>query len=213
MGCREAATAEKSKNSAKAIPATPKSDRSNWKKGVPVVLVALGIFLGQAYVFQVFRVTSGSMAPTLVPEDFVLLSRLVYHLHPPRRGDLILFHYPQGGAHSFLKRIIGLPGETIEARNGEFWVNGSMLPWQEAHVEPTEELAALNLPPVHIPAGHLFVLGDNPSTSLDSRFWGTVDIHEVVGKALLICWSHGARWWDLRWHRIGRWLPSPGNTR
>ncbi len=153
------------------------------------------------------------MAPTLLPEDFVLVNRLVYHLHPPRRGDLIVFHYPQAGGHSFLKRIIGLPGDTIEERNGEFWVNGSTLPWQEAHVEPTEELAALNLSPLHIASGHFFVLGDNPSTSLDSRFWGTVDMHEVVGKALLICWSHRARWWDLRWHRIGRWLPPPGNAR
>ncbi len=165
-------------------------------------------FLLHAYAFQVFVVPTASMAPTLRPEDAVLVNRLSYEFAPPRRGDLIVFHYPQAAGRSFLKRVVGVPGDTIEERNGRFWVNGTPLrPWLNAQADTQGAGTPLSMPPLRVPTDQFFVLGDNPVTSLDSRFWGTVNIHEVVGKALLILWSHGAHWWDVRWHRIGRWLP------
>ncbi len=169
-------------------------------------LAAVLILFGQVYVFLVFPVASRSMAPTLLPEVFVLVNRLAYHMRSPRRGDLIAFRYPQATEQIFLKRIIAVSGDTIEARNGQLWVNGSPLEGPGMPV-PAEAVAAPAGFPRRLPRGELFVLGDNPATSLDSRAWGTVKLHDVLGKAQLICWSHGPQWWDIRWHRIGQWLP------
>ena len=173
--------------------------------GVAAALAVLLTFLGQVYVFQVFPVASRSMAPTLLPDDVVLVNRLVYHLRLPRRGDVIVFRYPQGGDRRFLKRVIAVPGDTIEEQNGQLWVNGS-LAGPEAQPQLSKTVGASENLPQRVPAGEFFVLGDNPGMSLDSRFWGTVKIHDVVGKALLICWSYGPQWWHVHWHRLGRWL-------
>ncbi len=168
-------------------------------------IAALLIFLLQAYAFELFVIPSRSMAPTLRRGDVVLVDRLTYEFNGPRRGDLMVFHFPQADDQSFLKRVIGLPGDTVMEHDDEVWVNGSPVPRSTMHVRPPGE-AAQSLPPVRVPAGHYFVLGDNPSTSLDSRVWGTVAFHQLVGKALIILWSQGAHWWDVRWRRIGHRL-------
>ncbi len=173
---------------------------------IAAALAAVLTLLGQVYVLLVFPVASRSMAPTLIPEDFVLVNRLAYHMRSPRRGDLIAFRYPQAGEQIFLKRIIAVSGDTIEARNGQLWVDGAPLRTPGTQL-PSETATAPASLPWRLPRGELFVLGDNPATSLDSRFWGTVKLNDVVGKATLICWSHGPQWWEIRWHRIGRWLP------
>ncbi len=167
-------------------------------------LAALLVFLLQAYAFQVFVVSSESMAPTLRPGDVVLVDRLTYEFASPKRGDLLVFRVPQADDRDFLKRVIGVPGDTVAERGGQIWVNGTPLT-RSMRVAPTH-VAVQSIPPVQVPAGRYFVLGDNPNASLDSRLWGTVGLHEVLGKALVICWSGGARWWDVCWHRIGRWL-------
>ncbi len=169
-------------------------------------MAALLIFLLQAYGFQVFVVSSRSMAPTLRRGEVVLVDRLSYDFSSPHRGDLIVFHFPEAGDRSFLKRVIGVPGDTVAERDGRFWVNGSPLAWLGAHASAPSAAGALNMPPVRVPAGRYFVLGDNPSASLDSRFWGSLTLHEVMGKAVVILWSQGPRWWDVRWNRIGRGL-------
>ncbi len=167
---------------------------------------ALLIFILQAYVFRVFVVSSRSMAPTLRPGDVVLVNRLTYDFGSPQRGDIIVFHFPQADDRGFLKRVIGLPGDIVAEHDGRFLVNGSPLTWPKAHASASGTAGALNMLPVKVPAGQYFVLGDNPRASLDSRFWGTVNLHELMGKALVILWSHGAHWWDIPWHRIGQWL-------
>ncbi len=172
-----------------------------------VGLAALFIVLAHSYAFEVFAVSTGSMEPTLRPEDFVFVDRLTYDFVPPRRGDLIVFHYPQADGHAFLKRVIGIPGDTVAERDGRFWVNGVALGSRSGVQTQTVGVGALpDTQPFTVPAGQFFVLGDNLSASLDSRSWGTVSIHDVVGKALFVLWSHGPRWWDIRWGRIGRWL-------
>ncbi|HSB80943.1 MAG TPA: signal peptidase I [Candidatus Methylomirabilis sp.] len=168
-------------------------------------LAALLFFLLQAYAFRLVIVPSWSMAPTLRPGDVVLVDRLTYEFGSPKRGDMVEFHFRQADDRTFLKRVIGVPGDTIVERDGRLWVNGAPLAWPTGEAQIAAE-AGQSVPPVRVPAGHYFVLGDNLASSLDSRFWGSVDLHEVVGKALLICWSDGARWWDVRWDRIGRWL-------
>ncbi len=169
--------------------------------------VAAGLlFLVQAFVIQAFTVSSASMLPTLLPRDSVLVYRLAYRLHPPRRGDIIVFHFPQADGREFVKRVIGLAGDVVREEGGRFYVNGA-LPAQAQTTASRDELASDGdqLPRL-VPAGQLYVLGDNPESSLDSRFWGTVDEQEVLGEAIVICWSRGEHWWQVRWDRLGRWL-------
>jgi signal peptidase I len=183
------------------------ASRRGFREGIlAAAMAALLIFLLQAYGFQVIVVSSRSMTPTLRRGEVVLVDRLSYEFGSPQPGDLIVFHFPEAGDRSFLKRVIGVPGDTVAERDGRFLVNGSPLAWSGAHASAPGAAGALNMPPVRVPAGRYFVLGDNPSASLDSRFWGTVTQHEVMGKALVILWSQGAHWWDVRWNRIGRGL-------
>lgn len=164
------------------------------------------VFLVHGFVIQIFTVSSASMSPTLLPGDFVLVNRLAYHLHQPRRGDIIALRFPQAEGREFVKRVIGLPGDVVMEQGGHFYVNGVLLA-QAQPIDSNEqrEPEGSQLPRL-IPAGRLYVLGDNSETSLDSRFWGTVSEGDVVGEAFLICWSRGKHRWEVRWRRIGRWL-------
>ena len=161
---------------------------------------------GLALTFHIAGLSSASMSPTLFAGDSVLVDRLVYYLHPPRRGDLIVFRFPQTGDREFVKRVIGLPGDVVEEQEGRFSVNGMTVHWVPEGRANETRAAAMDLAPSRVPANRLYVLGDNGNSSLDSRSWGTVDEHEVIGKAVLVCWSRGPRWWDVHWSRIGHWL-------
>jgi signal peptidase I len=127
----------------------------------------------------------------------------------PRRGDIIVFKYPYDESRDFIKRVIGLPGEVVEIRDKQVYINGK--PLQEVYPlyrDPVER-ANRHSPgevygPITVPQDKLFVLGDNRDQSQDSRFWGFLDVHKVEGAAFTIYWS-----WDpiegrLRWNRIGK---------
>ena len=173
-----------------------------WSIGMAVVM-ALVI---RAFVLQACYIPSGSMEPTLEPGDFILANRMVYDFHPPRRGDIIVFPFPRDEHWDFVKRVVGLPGDLVECRDGQVWVNGQ--PLHEGYLaRGTGTPGTTDLAPFRVPPGQLFVLGDNRTASLDSRYWGTVDEHKVIGKAFLIYWSHGGHWWEIHWGRIGHWLP------
>jgi signal peptidase I len=159
-----------------------------------------------ALTFDIVGLSSASMSPTLLPGDSVLVNRLIYHLSPPRRGDLIVVRFPQTGGREFVKRIIGLPGDVVEERSGRVSVNGMAVRWGRDGASGGTRATRMDLDPSRVPANRLYVLGDNWGTSLDSRSWGTVDEHEVIGKVFLICWSRGTQWWEVRWNRMGHWL-------
>lgn len=167
--------------------------------GAPLLAVA-------ALAFHVSKLSSVSMSPTLLPGDSVLVNRLIYHLRRPRRGDIIVFHFPQTGSRDFVKRVIGIPGDVVQAQGGRLAVNGTAV--HVSRTDPPDPAPAASTAPgsERVPANRLYVLGDNWRTSLDSRFWGTVDEREVVGEAVLVCWSRGAHWWDVHWNRIGLWI-------
>jgi signal peptidase I len=182
--------------------------RRHLRGGVLSVITAGAlVFLVHAFMIQIVTVSSASMSPTLLPGDFVLANRLVYHLHPPQRGDIIALRFPQADDREFMKRVIGLPGDVVLEQGRHFYVNGVLLA-QAQTIDSNEQLEpeGSQLPRL-VPAGRLYVLGDNSEASLDSRFWGTVDERDVIGKASFICWSRGKHWWEVRWNRIGRWLP------
>ncbi len=141
------------------------------------------------FVVQAFYIPSGSMEPTLQIDDRILVSKFSYRLSPTHRGDVVVFHYPLNPGKDFVKRVVGLGGETVELRDGVVLINGA--PIKELY--PTalaggDRACTSNYGPQRVPAGQLFVLGDNRCNSEDSRFFGFVPAPNVIGKALLIYW-------------------------
>jgi len=165
------------------------------------------LLLGETYAIQAFTVSSASMLPTLRPRDLLLVDRLAYRRHAAHRGDIVVFRFPRAKGREFVKRVIGLPGDVVEEQGGRVYVNGKLLEQEDTSDSGQEVGPEMTMVPCRIPPGQLFVLGDNRAASLDSRYWGAVDIDNVVGKAFLVYWSRGQHWWDLRWDRIGHWLP------
>ncbi len=151
-----------------------------------IVLAVVLIFLIQL-VIRNFRVDGHSMEPNLQHGQYLVVDKISYKLpfdiRPPRRGDVIVFVPPNYPDKDFVKRIIGLPGDKVEIRNGDAYVNGKLLPNTfNARLDHSSKA------PLTVPEGELYVMGDNRGNSNDSRNWGTLDIDHVVGKAWLSYW-------------------------
>lgn len=152
------------------------------------VLVAL---LVRNFLVQSFQIPSGSMRPTLMEGDRVLVNRLSYRLHDVNRGDVIVFDRPEGAPagpeepKDLIKRVIALGGETIEARDGKVYIDGELL--DEPYLPPGTETTGLDVP-VTVPDGEVFVMGDNRANSGDSRVFGPIRTDTVVGRAFAIIW-------------------------
>jgi signal peptidase I len=168
---------------------------------VLVLALAFGLaYLVQGWVVKPYRIPSASMEPTLEIGDMVLVNRFIYHLHPPRRGDIIVFHPPGHGdtpvrgatteaSVNYIKRIIGLPGETVQIRHGTVLI--CRAPHVGCHALHENYVASHhygNYPPYTVPAGDYFVLGDNRGNSDDSRVWGPLPRRNIIGEAFLIYW-------------------------
>jgi signal peptidase I len=164
------------------------------------VLVALAV---QAWLVKPYRIPSESMLDTLRPGDRVLVNRAVYHLRDPHRGDVIVFRYPDDPDVVFIKRIVGVPGDVLEVRDGRLYVNGERPGEPYVHrtagrADPTVAQAAIAgstlhdpwslAEPYRVPAGEYFVMGDNRTDSDDSRDWGTVPRTAIVGEGLATYW-------------------------
>jgi signal peptidase I len=153
------------------------------------VLLALVI---RTFVVQAFKIPSGSMLPTLQIGDHILVNKFLYYFTPIKRGDIIVFKFPQDESRDFIKRVIGLPGETLEIRGRQVLINGNPLsePYAVFADGPLGRgLEREHVGPVVIPPGHLFMMGDNRDRSMDSRVWGLLDVHKVKGKAFLVYFS------------------------
>jgi signal peptidase I len=147
---------------------------------VPAVLIALLLNL---FIVQPTKVRGESMEPTLRTDQYLLVEKISYRLHEPRRGDVVVFKYPRDEAENFIKRIIALPGETVEIVSGRVFING------QAIVEPyLIQLPRDSMPAMIVPDGKLFVLGDNRVNSNDSRTFGLVTMDEVMGRAWMRYW-------------------------
>jgi signal peptidase I len=154
----------------------------------------------RSFVVQSFYIPSGSMEPTLQIGDRIIVDKLSYHLHDVHRGDIVVFARPplEDQAYADLvKRVIGLPGETISSRDGQVYINGKLLaePWLPKVDQgvtgtlPGDPNEQFNLPgPVKIPAGEYFVMGDNRTDSEDSRFFGPIPGSLIVGRAVAVVW-------------------------
>jgi len=179
----------------------------------------LALFI-RTFIVQAFKIPSGSMIPTLQIGDHILVNKLSYGVRIPflehylasfqnvQRGDVVVFIFPEDRSKDFIKRVIGVAGDTIEVRGKKVYINGKQVDDPHAHFEG-DDPQALGLPsrdgygPRVVPEGHIFVMGDNRDRSYDSRFWGFVSLDEVRGKAFLIYWSwDGSDRW-VRWERLG----------
>ena len=180
-----------------------------------VVAVILALFI-RTFVVQAFKIPTGSMQPNLLIGDHLLVNKVIYSpsalpledrilaKKPIERGHVVVFKFPEDPTRDFIKRVIGLPGETVEIKDKTVYINGQALVEPYAHFEEPplrhddpeyglrSEGARDNWPPQVVPAGQLFVMGDNRDNSRDSRFWGFLPRDQVKGRALLVYWSYNA---------------------
>ncbi len=164
--------------------------RRNIEWVVIVVVAVLSALLVKTYLIEAFYIPSGSMEPTLKTGDRVLVNKLSYRLHAVHRGDVIVFKRPPGVAgepriRDFIKRVIGLPGETIETRGEVVYVNDK--PLKEPYLPPGSRTVP-GIERQRIPAKHYWVMGDNRSNSSDSRFFRTITESSIIGRAFVQVW-------------------------
>jgi len=156
--------------------------------GKVVLIVFLSAIIIRTFVFQPFLVEGSSMEPSFHDGEYLMVEKLGYYLHPPRRGDVIVFKYPNNPSVNYIKRIIGLPGETVRIENGQVEINGKVL--HEDYLN-SNQLTAIN------PSGdtpyektltnsEYFMMGDNRDHSSDSREWGPLDKHFIIGRSSII---------------------------
>lgn len=202
-----------------ALPPTSKPVKSKSREWTESIVIALVLALIiRTFVVQAFKIPSGSMEDTLLIGDHLLVSKFIYGMQipftekriltfrHPRQGDVIVFEFPEDRNKSyfsrrdFIKRVVGVPGDVVEVREKQVYVNGKKyeLP-QEIHKEkdliPAEYGPRDFMKPVTVPADSYFVMGDNRDRSYDSRFWGFVTDPEIKGKAFIKYWS-----WDSERH-------------
>lgn len=152
---------------------------------VEVVTVALSMaLLVRHFIIQVSLVPTGSMIPTMQIKDRLFVNKLIYRVSDPHRGDIIVFDSPFNDGKDYVKRCIGLPGEKLEVKKGEVYINDRLLVLPGINVQNDYSYFG----PVVIPAHSYFMMGDNRANSLDSRYWGFVPRNHVQGKAIFTFW-------------------------
>lgn len=187
LGGRSGSTGKRSKRRGNA-----------WTEWIVVVVVAISAaLLVRAYVLQQFAVSGQSMYSTLHDADRVLVNKLSYRLHDPNRGDVVVLKTIEGtGERDLIKRVIGLPGETIEYTNCVVYVDGKQL--VEPYLDPevvTPDHCGGPQPAITIPDGEVFVMGDNRGGSKDSRDLGPIAYGNLIGRAFVVIWPMS----DWRW--------------
>lgn len=211
--------------SRKKSPAQPRSFVKSIlnRENVEAVLIAvvLAVFI-RSFVVQAFKIPSGSMEPTLLIGDHILVNKFIYGLtvpftekklfqyRTPQRDDVIVFIYPLDPSKDFIKRVIAVGGDTVRIVNKKIYINGHPASdphavYRDRHIKQSWQPDSNrdNFGPIEVPPGSVFVMGDNRDKSYDSRFWGFVDINKVKGLAFLIYWSWERPFHNFRFSRIG----------
>jgi signal peptidase I len=191
----------------------------------PIVIAVLIALFIRAFVVQAFKIPSGSMEPTLLVGDYLLVNKFIYGIRipytdvkffqfkKPQRGDIIVFIFPLDPSKDFIKRVIGTAGEKVEIIHNKIYINDRLIddPWGRFVTDdfPRSFIQRMeNFGPVVVPKDSLFVLGDNRDNSEDSRFWGFLNVNAVLGKAVIIyfSWNRNAEnvLEKVRWSRIGK---------
>lgn len=172
------------------------------------VAILLALFI-RTFVVQAFKIPSGSMLPTLLIGDHLLVNKFIYGIRvpftgkifipikSPERGDVVVFRFPKDRSIDYIKRVVGTPGDTVEIKDKKVFINGKPMTESHAHFSSSAVLNANasprdNFGPIVVPEQRIFVMGDNRDNSYDSRFWGFVDQKDILGKAFILYWS-----WDI----------------
>ena len=197
-----------------------------WQKVLKEYVEALAVALILAliirtFVVQAFKIPSESMVETLLVGDHLLVQKFAYDVKvpftdssalktgDPQFGDVIVFEYPEDRSLDYIKRVIGLPGDTLELKDNVLYRNGQKVDEPYKRLD-SKSFGRPNFGPVKVPAGHYFMLGDNRDHSQDSRFWREdmrfVPREFIRGKAWVIYWSWGGNFFDVRWNRLGKFI-------
>jgi len=177
-----------------------KSVLREWIESIIIAFILAMII--RAFIVQAFKIPTGSMRSTLLEGDIILVSKFVYGAKipftdlrlpaakQPKKGDVIVFIYPEDAKKDFIKRLIALPGETVEIKNGTIYINDQPLldPLFSSRYYYNRGIYAQEGQKIVVPADNFFVLGDNSASSQDSRYWGFVPRKNILGEAVLIYW-------------------------
>lgn len=153
-----------------------------WEWTQVVLLAVIFAVIIRLLIFEPFNVSGPSMQDTMHTGDLVMVNKLIYKLRDPKPGEVIVFHAPE--QKDYIKRVVALPGETVEAKNNKLYVNGKIV--DEPYIR--DDIRTQDFRLTEVPAGHVFVLGDNRIDSTDSRELGPIRISEIVGRADFIYW-------------------------
>jgi signal peptidase I len=176
-----------------------------------IIAIVLALFI-RTFVIQAFKIPSGSMKPTLLVGDHILVNKFIYgiklpftdkiliSLNEPEKGDVVVFKFPLDTKKDYIKRVIGLPGDRVELVDKQLLINGR--PTEDPQASYSMSGSMRMYGPVTVPADHLFVMGDNRDESSDSRVWGFVPRPYLKGKAFLIYWSWDRKSYGVRWDRL-----------
>ena len=208
---------------------TEQAPKSGLRENIEAIVIAILLALViRTFIVQAFKIPSGSMLPTLQIGDHILVSKFIYGVKMPFTGstlipisdpkpnDIVVFQFPKNPELDYIKRVVAVGGDTVEIKDKKISINGK--PFTDTHgvyqdklILPASAAPRDNFGPTTVPAGKLFVMGDNRDNSFDGRFWGFVDLKAVRGKAWAIYWS-----WDvqqplfslerlrsIRWNRLG----------
>lgn len=202
-----------------------KSEKSTLRQYLEAIgLAVILALIIRTWGVQAFKIPSESMVPTLLVGDHLLVfksnydikfpfsDRIFFSVGDPKRGDIIVFRFPDDRDKDFIKRVIGLPGETVEMRGRKVFIDGREIkdPWGYYHndtsVRPGQQHEATFR--VVVPPEHYFVLGDNRDDSKDSRFWRNTFVprQDILGRAIIIYWAWEGQDWGIRFKRIGKLL-------
>lgn len=199
----------------------PKSKVKEYAESI-IIAILIALFI-RTFIICAYKIPSRSMVPTLLVGDHILVSKFIYGVKipllrrtiipvsEPKRGEIVVFIYPNDRSKDFIKRVIGVAGDKIEIKNKKIFINDQ--PFQDSYgifsdslILPISMQPRDNFGPVTVPEKSIFVMGDNRDESLDSRFWGFVNLKDVEGKAFIIYWSWNRDESNLRWQRVGKLL-------
>lgn len=198
--------------------------KSVLKENIEAIIIALILaFFIRTFIVQAFKIPSGSMKETLQIGDHILVNKFIYgvkipflrttliDIKNPKRFDIVVFKFPEDPKKDFIKRVIGVEGDTVEIRNKKVYINNEQIDdiygqYTDPYEFPANSQPRDNFGPVKVPAHSIFVMGDNRDHSYDSRWWGFVDLKALEGKAMIIYWSWDGDNFGVRWNRIGQIL-------
>lgn len=199
----------------------PKSKIKEYVESI-IIAILIALFI-RTFIICAYKIPSRSMAPTLLVGDHILVNKFIYGVKipllrrtiipasEPKRGEVVVFIYPNDRSKDFIKRVIGVAGDKIEIKNKKIFINDEEFKdsygiFSDSLVLPKSLQPRDNFGPIIVPEKSIFVMGDNRDESLDSRFWGFVNLKDVEGKAFIIYWSWNRDENNLRWNRLGQLL-------